>query len=973
MCKNSYQDRKNIVKLKYLKTLSLIVTGILFIVLLVLSIFLATADLNDYKNKMESHFRASTGKTLRLNGPVGLSILPRLVLEASDIEIVNEDDFHIPQFIRLSSIRISVNMFSLIRGDIEMDALTVNELKVNLVKDERGVPNWLMSRNAEQVKKEKSSSKLLAVFLGGVNINNSEIKFHDEASTRTIIASDINIKVSELSFEKPIELVGSIKFADTAQELSGNAEVLGTVTYGLKEKLYVFNSLKLDGKIKSKKIQLTEEDFSLFFEGEIEQKEQYLTIDKLQLSGLKTNLNASVNKLPLGRNQTKALGEIKFSSEDLSKPIEILAPNLSIALGNKKQKANLNLEFEADLQAGNFKITNMDALVLETVIKGILEAENMFSSKPNINGNLQINTRDFLPLLKIHQHFDDQVSEEFFKNLGALKNRSLSCVTSLKTLPKDNMIMLDELKLDFLGLKLSSNLQITQLGGKRNLDGILTVNSENLNSILLLFNLPELSSKLGPTNLSLKFGGDSENLSLTSSVTAHGNSSNTRVFEVIGEDISINLQDGNISIPELSLISLGSKTKLSGLVSNIYSSPTGIIQVNASDFKPRRWLEFFESDFQTNSDETLQNLDAIVSAKFSKNSIAISQMDIKLDDTYLNGQIKIQRLPKIQTEFDLTVDNINFDKYLTNKEKPPLSPETVAVGATTLPNAFLRSLNGNGKIQIDKLKISDLVIENLIINGQADNGRIDINPIKATLYEGKYAGVVSIDATKQDTTINIKTQLDEIEVGPLLRDKKGSDYLKGSGSVELNLKASGKSTKQLIRSARGDSVITLRKGEFKGVDAPALLAAAEKIIECKCLQSPPKGGATKFERLNASMSINNGSVVNNDFYVEGEGFVIQGSGRANLIKEQLRLDLALAVPRSKVQTGERAYNLGGYSIPVRCIGDFQNPGCKPNLQPMLKEIVKNKAKKKIEKVISEKLRGTIGSDAEKALKKLFNF
>ena len=408
-------------KLKYLKTLSLIVAGILFTVLLVLSIFLATVDPNEYKNEIESHFRASTGKTLRLNGPVGLSILPKLVLEASDIEIVNEDNFHIPQFIRLSSIRISVNMFSLIRGDIEMDALTVDELKVNLVKNERGIANWLMSKTLKRLKEEETSSKLLAVFLGGVNINNSEIKFHDEATKRRISVSDINIKISELSFEKPVELVGSIKFTDTGQELSGNAEVLGTITYGLKEKFYAFNDLKLDGKIKSKKIGLTEEDFSLFFKGKIEHEEQYLTIDKLQLSGLKTNLNASVSKLPLGRNRTKTLGAVKFNSEDLSKPIGILAPNLAIGLDKKKQQATLDIEFEADLQSGDFKITNVDALALGTAIEGNFEAENMFSSKPKINGSLKAKTRDFLPLLKIHQHFDEQMSEEFIENLGAVK------------------------------------------------------------------------------------------------------------------------------------------------------------------------------------------------------------------------------------------------------------------------------------------------------------------------------------------------------------------------------------------------------------------------------------------------------------------------------------------------------------------------------------------------------------------------
>ena len=139
--------------------------------------------------------------------------------------------------------------------------------------------------------------------------------------------------------------------------------------------------------------------------------------------------------------------------------------------------------------------------------------------------------------------------------------------------------------------------------------------------------------------------------------------------------------------------------------------------------------------------------------------------------------------------------------------------------------------------------------------------------------------MVSVDATKQDSAINIKTKLDGIEIGPLLHDKTGSNYLKGSGSVGFDLTASGKSMDQLIRSARGNSVITLNKGVFTGIDTPALLATAEKILECKCLQSPPKGGATKFERLNA-LAINNGRA-HNDFYVE-EGLSLRN--KKNLIK-----------------------------------------------------------------------------------------
>ena len=45
--------------------------------------------------------------------------------------------------------------------------------------------------------------------------------------------------------------------------------------------------------------------------------------------------------------------------------------------------------------------------------------------------------------------------------------------------------------------------------------------------------------------------------------------------------------------------------------------------MNASDFNPKTWIDFFEIDFQSNDDGALEKLEAMISAEFSEKSIAV--------------------------------------------------------------------------------------------------------------------------------------------------------------------------------------------------------------------------------------------------------------------------------------------------------------------------------------------------------------
>jgi len=627
------------------------------------------------------------------------------------------------------------------------------------------------------------------------------------------------------------------------------------------------------------------------------------------------------------------------------------------------------------LEQGDFRVEKIESSLFGAKLNGTLEAENLYSSKPKVGGDLQLITSDFSPLLKLVSATQRSSSGTLIKDLTREKKRDLSVEVSIRTLSETNTVYLEKFEINALNTKVSSSLKIRNFEKNKELNGSLTIKNKNLKNVLALFNQSQISRYVDNGELKFQLAGNVDNLKADSSIELYRTNRNGRskVFEMESKNISINAEKGNFTVPQLSLSGLGAKITLSSTIENAYSKPTGRLQFNAKEINPRVWIKFFGGDFKPRDRTALLNLDAEGTFGLSETTLEAHNLNIKLDGSQIRGQAVLQVKPKPYLEFHVSLDEADLDSYLPSSENQAITPEAAALGATTLPNELLRRLNGKAEIQIGTLKISDIEVGEISVKGEAAKGLINLNPLKAKLYKGVYSGNITIDARAQNTTIKIESSVKDLDLAPLIYAKTKSRTLNGITNIELNLDGTGKSSDQLIETLSGNCRFMVKNGGFSGIDAMSILATVEKIIECKCPQPLPQGGKTAFTKLTASTQIDKGILKNEDFLIEGQGFLIKGNGNVNLKSESIGLNLSLEVPPSRENTRKEAYNLGGYVVPVTCKGNLQNPGCKPDLEPLLKTIVKNKAQKQIEKIIGNKIRDAIGSDAEKALKKLFKF
>ncbi len=125
--------------------------GLLTLLLLLVvgaAIFVATFDANRYKSDIESLVLKHTGRILKIDGEISVTLYPQigvLVTQASLSEnIATHQASSVSlsdRFVTLQSTRLSVALLPLLKGEVLVDGINVEGLKVRLVRSTKGILN----------------------------------------------------------------------------------------------------------------------------------------------------------------------------------------------------------------------------------------------------------------------------------------------------------------------------------------------------------------------------------------------------------------------------------------------------------------------------------------------------------------------------------------------------------------------------------------------------------------------------------------------------------------------------------------------------------------------------------------------------------------------------------------------------------------------------------------------------------------
>jgi AsmA protein len=258
-------------------------------------------DPNDFKGQIISRVEQETGRSLKIDGDLKLSVFPWLGIEIAGLELGNARGFGPEPFAMVKRAAVRVKLMPLLSRQLEVDTVGLDGLVLNLSQAKDGRSNWAdleqrgeapASEPAGDSGGEKSAGGLSSLAIGGVNISDAKVSWDDRRSGQQFIIDRFNLKSGVIAIDRPVDLQVAFRLESSEPPLEAEIDMAGQVTLdqpaerlaikGLQLKLVAQGEALPAGKAEAE----LASDVSLTLDGRLlEVRELQLRSGELQLSG----------------------------------------------------------------------------------------------------------------------------------------------------------------------------------------------------------------------------------------------------------------------------------------------------------------------------------------------------------------------------------------------------------------------------------------------------------------------------------------------------------------------------------------------------------------------------------------------------------------------------------------------------------------------------------------------------------------
>jgi AsmA protein len=207
---------------------------VLVIVALVAIPFLVPVE--TYKGQLIARVKEATGRDLRIDGPMKLSLFPRVAVEANDVSFANAPGAASKDMVKLSQLAVALKVLPLLHGAVEVDKFVLTDPLIALEIDKQGRPNWVFAKagdkpaapaarqqGAPAAPEAKGRNAALAELrLDDVRLVNGRVTYLDQRSGTKEEVGDINMKVALPGLDSPFTADGSAVWHAEKVSLTAN-------------------------------------------------------------------------------------------------------------------------------------------------------------------------------------------------------------------------------------------------------------------------------------------------------------------------------------------------------------------------------------------------------------------------------------------------------------------------------------------------------------------------------------------------------------------------------------------------------------------------------------------------------------------------------------------------------------------------------------------------------------------------------
>lgn len=885
--------------------------GLIGLLLIVVAVVAATFNPNDYKQQVIDLVQAKKQRTLKLDGDIKLAFWPKIGANLGKVSLSEHKGSN--EFAAVESVKVSLALFPLLRKQLVVDTVYIDGARANIVKYKDGTTNFddLLSKEEE--------SETIKFDIDGVKVTDSAANYTDEGTGAKYNITKFNLTSGHFALAEPVDVETDFSITANQPVVAATAKIKGNFLVDPEAKH--FAAKDLDAKIQGDL--LGGKEVEITAKGDIDAKPETkeFLIDGLKLAASGQFSGAKLT-IDLNAPELKALKD------------EVTSQKVTVSLVQEKAgdtfKANMVL---ADIKGSPKALQSSGITGDISGMQGKRTINGKFSSP--FSGNLE---NSIFELPKLVGNLD--IKDPALPNGGAKGTFALSLHADTKQ--------------ELVDSKFNLKVDTTQLNGDVAVASFKQPNIKfNLNADTLDLNKLLGTSKAAkaepasqkPADLSalkgllldgkIRIGNllyDKYRLSgLNVSVKADGE-------KLLLSGLNVKLDDsqikGNLGISNYSKALYTFDIDIDNLDVDRYvkASATPAAETKSSD-KPLDLsaLKALNADGSLRIGNlkygTTKASNIRIDLKADGQKLSLNPLAAKVDDSQVNANIGITRFNDPIYSFNVNIDKLDADRYITKSDKPAAKTS----GDTPIDLSALKKLNATGEAKIGWLKLANVKTQNVNIGLKAADGIATVSPFAANLYQGSMNGILKVDA-RATPSIAFKQDMKGIAIGPLLVDAINNNMLEGKGNLNVDVTTSGNSVNALKKALAGKAAVNLVDGAVKGIDIAGTLRDVQSkvnLFKDKSSIGADQSKKTDFSELSASFDIKNGVAHNEDLTMKapilrlGKG---DSRGDIDIGNETINYLAKPTVVKSlKGQGGAELDALAGFAIPVKITGTFSSP------------------------------------------------
>jgi len=275
----------------------------------------------------------------------------------------------------------------------------------------------------------------------------------------------------------------------------------------------------------------------------------------------------------------------------------------------------------------------------------------------------------------------------------------------------------------------------------------------------------------------------------------------------------------------------------------------------------------------------------------------------------------------------------------------------------------LHTVNVDFDLSVAGIQAREVTVGRTAMQMQLQDGRLQADLSELNLYDGSGKGRVVVNDRQDTPSIAQVFQLKGLNAKPFLTDVAGFERLEGTGAIQLDVQASGKSQKALVEDLDGTGAINFQDGAITGINLAQMVRNVKSAF-----QNAGETQKTDFAELSGSFKITDGVLKNDDLLLLNPLLRVRGEGQADIGARTVNYRLTpKAVATTKGQGGQVQEQ--GVAVPVIIEGPWHDVSYRPDLKSVIEDAVKDPAKvKQTFDKVKDSVQG--GADPRKVLDSL---